>query len=143
MLKTFVKHRDARRPTSGDCEVRRVTIQHFKGRMPCSQVKPTVYHEFRCREKVHPIILSLANEHAKVDFDFLIFTFYLSISLRMICCGDTRLNPEPLIEGAHTSSCKLGSPITYDFLRDPMQREDLFEVDGSYSISRDLRSYWK
>ncbi len=58
----------------------------------------------------------------------------------MLC--DTRFNPKLLIEHAHASSCKLGSPITYDFLRDPMQREDLLEVDGCYIISCDLRGHW-
>jgi hypothetical protein len=53
----------------------------------CGGMYGIVISEFCCGQPFFPIILSIADECAKVLFDVLIHAFCLSICLRMIGCG--------------------------------------------------------
>ena len=54
--------------------------------------------EFRQREEVRPVVLSLIDEYPKVLLQFLIDPLRLSITLWVIGCGGRYLNPEYTVQ---------------------------------------------
>src|ERR1700761_1343521 len=103
------------------------------------RIESTINDELRCRQQVYPIILPFPNEQAQVGFNFLVFALYLAVGLRMIGSGKTCVYPESLVQGSHASRCKLGSSVTNNLLRDPMQGEYVVEVDGCDTIRSNMR----
>src|ERR1700761_5461628 len=102
------------------------------------RVESTVNDKLCSWQEVYPIILSFANKEAQVGFNFLILTLYLAIGLRMIGSCKTCIYPKSFVQGSHASCCKLGSSVTDNFLRDPMQGKNMVEVNRGNSIHSDL-----
>ena len=57
--------------------------------------------KFRKGEKVVPIILSLINKKVEKLFQFLVNSFCLSISLRVVCSSGSQLDSEKSVEFVH------------------------------------------
>ncbi len=53
------------------------------------------------REKVIPVILMVIAEHPDVRLEFLVDTFGLSISLRVVGCRGSGFDPEESVEFPH------------------------------------------
>ena len=54
--------------------------------------------EFRQREEVCPVVLSLIDKYPKVLLQFLIDLLHLSVTLRVIGSGGRYLNPEYVVQ---------------------------------------------
>ena len=49
--------------------------------------------EFCKGEEVVPIVLLLVDEMSEELFQFLVNSFHLSVSLGVVCCGSSQLDP--------------------------------------------------
>ena len=65
--------------------------------------------EFRQREEVRPVILSLVDEYPKVLLQFLIDLFCLSITLWVIGGGGRNLNPKYTVQLPSIKTRKVGA----------------------------------
>ena len=69
--------------------------------------------EFREREEVIPVVLSLINKETEELLQFLINSFRLSISLGVVRGSSCQLNSEKLVQLLCKLRYKLGTSIRY------------------------------
>jgi len=74
--------------------------------------------EFYKWQEPHPIILSLVGEESNILFQFLVDSFHLSVSLRVVDCGGCQLNSKQPVEFLGEFCYKLGTSIGDDFPRE-------------------------
>ena len=67
--------------------------------------------EFHERKEVIPVILSLVNEETEKLLQFLVDSFRLSISLRMIHSGGSQLYSEKSVKFLHKLHYELGTSV--------------------------------
>ena len=77
-------------------------------------------------EKVVPTILSLINK--KAEKMFLVNSFCLSVSLRVVCSSGSQLDSEKSVEFIHEFHYKLGDSVQYHLLGQSMVFPDVSEV---------------
>ena len=73
--------------------------------------------EFHERKEVIPVILSLVDEETEKLLQFLVDSFRLSISLRMIRSGGSHLYSKESVKFLHKLHYKLGALVRHHFLR--------------------------
>src|SRR3981189_653253 len=80
------------RSTSFMTHMRVLTVVDHKWRKFCGTVNSIVMGEFGDGKPLNPVILTMVNKDMKILFKFLINTFCLTISLRMVSCRRSGLD---------------------------------------------------
>ena len=96
-----------------------------------------VVGEFCQGEECEPVILAFSNEDPQVLLQFLIDSFCLSISLRVVGSGHCGFDPKQSVQLLHKGSDKLRSMIGHNLLREAMELPDVLEVEVGCSCSCD------
>jgi hypothetical protein len=81
----------------------------------CGGMDVVVVLEFRQREQVRPVVLSLVDEEPEILLQFLVHPFRLSVPLRVISRRSCQLNSKHSVKFLSEFRHELGSSIGYDF----------------------------
>ena len=116
---------------SHDGEVGPVSVDEFEGRVLCAGGKSRVNREFSGGQMISPVVLALVAEDAKILFNFLIYTFGLTIALWVVSSSETCFNAEVLVQGLHEMCSKLRATIRVNLSWDAVESENIFVVKVS------------
>jgi hypothetical protein len=86
-----------------------------------------------------PVILPFITKQTKVLFNFLIFVFYLAITLKMTGSSETGFDIKVLVEGSYKTSSKLWATIREEFFWNSMKAEYIEIIDVGGILSCKIR----
>ena len=98
---------------------------------------PAVDRKLGYREEFCPVILTLASKDPKVLFDLFVHSLSLTVRLGVICRRKLAVDAKLLVQRFDRLGCKLRAAIRDEASREPVETEDVANMEVRNAISVD------